>query len=84
MVTKYGKYTAAIATGGLRLVNAVIIVIVGRWIARSLTHLVRRVMTRADDYWDVLFATTEAVKQRFDAENISIPFPQRDVHLYQH
>ena len=29
-------------------------------------------------YWDV----TKAVKERFDAEEISIPFPQRDVHLY--
>jgi len=26
----------------------------------------------------------EAVKKRFDAEKISIPFPQRDVHVYNH
>lgn len=31
----------------------------------------------------VTFAITEQVKLRFDAEGISIPFPQRDVHLFQ-
>lgn len=37
-----------------------------------------------DDYWGVYFDVTETVKKRFDAEGISIPFPQRDVHLYEH
>lgn len=32
---------------------------------------------------NVSFAVTEQVKLRFDAEGISIPFPQRDVHLYR-
>jgi len=36
------------------------------------------------DYWNVYFDTTETVKKRFDAEGISIPFPQRDVHIYEH
>ena len=36
------------------------------------------------DYWNVYFDTTETVKKRFDSEGISIPFPQRDVHLYEH
>jgi small conductance mechanosensitive channel len=35
------------------------------------------------DYWDVYWDVTETVKRRFDAEGISIPFPQRDVHIYQ-
>jgi small conductance mechanosensitive channel len=35
------------------------------------------------DYWGVYFDTHEAMKKRFDSEGISIPFPQRDVHLYQ-
>jgi len=35
------------------------------------------------DYWDVHFQITEEVKQRFDEAGISIPFPQRDVHLVQ-
>jgi small conductance mechanosensitive channel len=30
-------------------------------------------------YWDI----TRSVKERFDAEGVSIPFPQRDVHLHQ-
>jgi len=33
------------------------------------------------DYWDAYFQITEAVKERFDAAGLSIPFPQRDVHL---
>ena len=35
------------------------------------------------DYWDVYFETTEQIKKKFDEQNISIPFPQRDVHMYQ-
>jgi small conductance mechanosensitive channel len=33
------------------------------------------------DYWDAHFQITEAVKQRFDEAGLSIPFPQRDVHV---
>jgi small conductance mechanosensitive channel len=36
------------------------------------------------DYWDLWFHVTETIKKRFDAEGISIPFPQRDVHVYSH
>lgn len=36
------------------------------------------------DYWAVYFGVTEAIKKRFDAEGITIPFPQRDVHMYEH
>lgn len=50
----------------------------------SSVNLTTRVWSTADDYWGILFDTTEKVKKRFDAENISIPFPQRDVHMYQH
>ncbi len=35
------------------------------------------------DYWDVYFNVTEQIKKKFDEQNISIPFPQRDVHMYQ-
>jgi small conductance mechanosensitive channel len=36
------------------------------------------------DYWNVYFGVTEGIKKAFDREGISIPFPQRDVHIYEH
>jgi small conductance mechanosensitive channel len=42
-----------------------------------------RPWVKPDDYWDVQWDMPERVKQRFDAEGISIPYPQRDVHLFQ-
>lgn len=50
----------------------------------SSVDFVARPWVKADDYWNVWFDTTEKVKKAFDAEGISIPFPQRDVHVYQH
>ena len=35
-----------------------------------------------EDYWDVYWDVTREVKLRFDAQGISIPFPQRDVYLH--
>ncbi len=40
-----------------------------------------RPWVKSDDYWPVLFDIQEAVKLRFDAEGISIPYPQQDVHI---
>jgi small conductance mechanosensitive channel len=42
-----------------------------------------RPWVNAPDYWSVYFDTTEQIKKQFDAENISIPFPQTDVHIHQ-
>ena len=35
------------------------------------------------DYWDVFFSVNEELKKALDRNAISIPFPQRDVHLIQ-
>jgi len=35
------------------------------------------------DYWAVYFDVHEQIKKKFDEQKISIPFPQRDVHMYQ-
>lgn len=40
-----------------------------------------RVWVQAKDYWIVYFDIIETVKQRFDEEQISIPYPQMDIHL---
>jgi small conductance mechanosensitive channel len=53
-------------------------------LADSSVNFVVRPWTTAADYWGVYFDTTETIKKRFDEEGISIPFPQRDVHLYEH
>jgi small conductance mechanosensitive channel len=42
-----------------------------------------RVWVLAGDYWPVFYAMHENIKKAFDAEGISIPYPQRDVHLHQ-
>jgi len=36
------------------------------------------------DYWTVFNSITEQVKRRFDEEGLNIPFPQQDVHIYNH
>lgn len=43
-----------------------------------------RPWVKVEDYWGVLFDLTEKVKKAFDANRISIPFPQQDIHVYQH
>ena len=50
----------------------------------SSVNFVVRPWTTTGDYWDVYFALTEAIKKQFDSNGISIPFPQRDVHVYEH
>jgi len=49
----------------------------------SSVNFIVRPWVRTDDYWDVYWDITREVKLRFDREGISIPFPQRDVHLYR-
>jgi len=42
-----------------------------------------RPWVQSGDYWDVFSDITEQVKLTFDAEGISIPYPQTDVHLHK-
>jgi small conductance mechanosensitive channel len=51
-------------------------------LADSSVNFACRPWVKAADYWGVYFDITETVKKRFDEEGVSIPFPQRDVHLF--
>jgi len=51
-------------------------------LADSSINFAVRPWVKTSDYWAVFFDMQMRVKQRFDAEGITIPFPQRDVHLY--
>jgi small conductance mechanosensitive channel len=50
--------------------------------ADSSINFAVRPWVKSADYWNVFFETQEKIKTRFDEENITIPFPQRDVHLF--
>jgi small conductance mechanosensitive channel len=52
-------------------------------LADSSVNFAVRPWVKTADYWDVRFDLTKQVKLRFDAEGVSIPFPQQDVHLYK-
>jgi small conductance mechanosensitive channel len=49
----------------------------------SSVNFVVRPWVKTENYWDVHWDVTRTVKERFDAEGVSIPFPQRDVHMHQ-
>ncbi len=58
------------------------LVVVGE-LGDSSVNFTVRVWCASENYWGIFFDMQENVKLEFDAQGISIPFPQRDVHLYQ-
>jgi small conductance mechanosensitive channel len=51
--------------------------------ADSSINLAFRPWVKTAEYWDIYFALHEQIKKRFDAEGITIPFPQQDVYIHQ-
>lgn len=52
-------------------------------LADSSVNIFCRPWTKTEDYWTVYWDLLAQAKMQFDAEGISIPFPQRDVYIHQ-
>lgn len=50
-------------------------------LGESSVNFAVRPWVKTGDYWPTLFALQEEIKTRFDQEGISIPYPQRDLHI---
>lgn len=53
-------------------------------ITESSVNVLVRCWPESANYWPLRFDLTERIKERFDAEGIDTPFPQQDVHVYEH
>ena len=53
-------------------------------LADNSVNLIMRMWGKTGDYWGIYYDATESVKLRLDEAGIGIPYPQRDVHLYEH
>jgi small conductance mechanosensitive channel len=51
-------------------------------LADSSVNFICRPWVKTADYWEVYWDVMRTVKERFDAEGVTIPFPQRDVHVF--
>jgi len=49
----------------------------------SAVGIIARPWAKTGDVWPLRFDTVKKVKERFDEEDISFPYPQRDVHMFQ-
>lgn len=58
-----------------------ITIVVGELGASSVNFFVR-FWVNTPDYWNVYWDFIENVKLKFDEEGISLPFPQRDINIY--
>ena len=57
------------------------VIVVGN-LGDSSVDIITRVWCQGADYWALRWHLLKTVKERFDAEDISIPFPQHDVHIF--
>jgi len=52
-------------------------------LADSSVNFTLRYWSKNEDFWNIRFYTLEEGKKRLEENGIVIPFPQRDIHMYQ-
>jgi len=82
-IPKAEKVLTEIVTGHDKVLEDPAPVVRLNTLNESSVDFIVRPWVNKDDYWDVYWDITRAVKIRFDEDGISIPFPQRDIHLYR-
>lgn len=82
-IGKVKQTIQAVVDADLRILKDPPVKIAVLELADSSVNFAVRPWVKTADYWAVYFDLTEALKKRFDAEGINIPFPQRDVHMLQ-
>ncbi|MFO7752636.1 MAG: mechanosensitive ion channel family protein [Desulfobacteraceae bacterium] len=50
----------------------------------SSVNLTLRAWLVNDDYWTAYWELNKLIKEKIEAAGLTIPFPQRDVHMYDH
>lgn len=66
-----------------RILTEPVPMVVVKELADSSVNILARFHTSTSNHWSAIYQFNEAVKKTFDANGISIPFPQADVHLYK-
>ena len=82
-IKKAKRILLEIINGDQRVLQDPAPVIAVSELGSSSINLIVRPWVNSADYWNLYWDMLEAVKLRFDEEDISIPYPQQDVHLHQ-
>jgi len=82
-IAKAKKIIEEIVGGDVRILKDPAPTIAVLELADSSVNIACRPWVKTGDYWAVYFDLLEGIKRTFDGQGISIPFPQRDVHLHQ-
>jgi len=80
-LSKVKKILETIVTSDKRVLTDRDITIAVSELADNSVNLVVRPWVKSEDYWGLYFDLTETIKTTFDKEGISIPYPQRDLHI---